>query len=415
MRTYGRARRFGPAALAILLGISAWAETDAPPRNVILFIGDGMGFDHLRAASYYATGGPEGLFIQSLPHRAAVRTWSASPTRTTDSAAAATALATGHSVVNGVIALEIPGTRGRLTSVTEYAMSEGRRTGVVTTDFITGATPAGFSSHAYSRDLYTRIAEVMMSDVRPHFIAGLIAPDVQLRRSPTNRVTASKFAAAGYTVISNRTGLAALAESPPERVAVLSTSPRDLFEYDARLAAARGKRDAYAIYPHLSEIVGAALTYLSASTNGFFLMVEGGLIDHAAHASQTERMILETVELDRSVKLAADWARARADTLIVVTADHETGSLKVLKGNDTKGQWPDVKWGGNPWWYGGPAGSHSQSPAPLYAWGVHSEAFSGRMKNTDLFAILTGHAPFPAAPDPEPHAPRDRARGSMGD
>jgi len=141
-----------------------------------------------------------------------------------------------------------------------------------------------------------------------------------------------------------------------------------------------GTDTGYDTLPHLSEMTASALAILDNDSDGFFLMVEGGRIDHAGHApNNIERNVYETVEFSNAVQVAIDWGQGRSDTLIIVTADHETGGLTVLQ-NNGQGNFPSVDWGST---------GHTAANVPVYAWGVNAGLVSGVMDNTDLFGVAT--------------------------
>jgi len=125
-------------------------------------------------------------------------------------------------------------------------------------------------------------------------------------------------------------------------------------------------------------MVKKALALLE-NDKGFFIMIEGGLIDKAGHANKLEANIAETIEFSNAVKIVLDWAKDRKDTLVIVTADHETGGLAVKK-NNGKGVYPEVEWKSK---------GHSGVNVPLYVWGMNSRAFGKTIDNTDFFKIIT--------------------------
>jgi alkaline phosphatase len=133
--------------------------------------------------------------------------------------------------------------------------------------------------------------------------------------------------------------------------------------------------------PHLSEMTEVALDILEGDPDGFFLMVEGGLIDRAGHLNDLQRNIAETIEFASAVDKAIQWSQGCTDTLILVTADHETGGLTVLQ-NNGQGELPAVSWSTT---------YHTGVNVPLYAWGVNAELVSGVLDNTDLFDIMILH------------------------
>jgi alkaline phosphatase len=154
----------------------------------------------------------------------------------------------------------------------------------------------------------------------------------------------------------------------------------------------------YDTLPHLSEMTTAALEFLQPDPDGLFLVVEGGLIDWAAHGSglanksdplRLERTVAETLEFGRAVQSVLDWAGDRNDTLVLVTADHETGGLDFSVTTDADGN-PVVKalWSTT---------GHTGVNVPLYAWGPGAQNFSGLIDNTDLFQMSTVSVPEPSA------------------
>ena len=130
--------------------------------------------------------------------------------------------------------------------------------------------------------------------------------------------------------------------------------------------------------PHLTDMTTAALDILDNNPDGFFLMVEGGRIDHAGHDNDLERNVEETLEFADSVQIILTWAAGRDDTLVIVTADHETGGMTVL--TDNPGDYPTVSW---------TTGGHTGANVPVYAWGVNADLISGTMENTYLYAVAS--------------------------
>ena len=347
--------------LAILIVSSGAGCSVAAPKNVMLFIGDGMGFEQVKAAGMYANGTPGTLCFESFPYEGEVTTYSASDP-VTDSAAAGTAIATGVKVNNRVISLATPGDGRELVTMLEHFQSKGKMVGLVSTAHITHATPAAFGAHEPSRNKYANIAADYLNQSKPNVLFG-----------GAKYMTASAAKVAGYTVVTDR---ASLLEKNTDSVTYISGQFGDShlpYEYDGLGAL-----------PHLSEMTDVAISVLDNDPDGFFLMVEGGRIDHAGHASNTARNVSETVEFAKAVQKAIDWAKGRDDTLIIVTADHETGGLKVLK-NNGKGTLPTVNWTGS--------GKHTNVNVPVYAWGANAEGLKPVMNNTDFFMFVTDISP----------------------
>ena len=331
-------------------------KTVTSPTNVIFCIGDGMGFEKVKAAGMYAYGEVGGLSFEGFPYQGEVTTHSAdSPT--TDSAAAATAMATGSKVNNGVISTALPGDGRELYTLLECFKDQGKSTGLVSTTFITHATPAAFGAHEPQRGNLAEIAEDYLNQTRPNVLLG----------GGGNGMTDAAAEAASYTVVTNRDGLLALDTDNITRVSGQFGDTNLPYEFD-------GLGD----LPHLSEMTTAALKILTKNPTGFFLMIEGGRIDHAGHSNDIERNVYETLEFSRTVQVATDWVQGRTDTLIIVTADHETGGLKVLENNGI-GVFPTVSWS---------TGGHTTTNIPVYAWGPNAACISGVMDNTDFFNVV---------------------------
>ncbi len=350
--------------MAVLLVGAASPVLQAEPHNVIFIIGDGMGFEQVRAAGMYLNGGEGTLSFEAFPYQGEVTTYSASSS-VTDSAAAATAIATGQKVNNGVVSQAIPGDGGDLYTLLEYFRDRGRSTGLVTTTYMTHATPASFGAHETSRYNYSQIAGDYLNQTRPNVLFG----------GGANGLSVMAAEAAGYTVVTTRAEMAAV---DPTAVTYLSGqfgTTHLPYEYDY----ASGSSSGYDTLPHLSEMVDAALDVLNEDPDGLFLMIEAGRIDHAGHGGRIDRNIFETIELHEAVEQVMQWAADHPDTLVLVTADHETGGLTVIE-NNGQDVLPTVTWGST---------SHTGVNVPIYAWGPNAALVGGVMNNTDLFHVAT--------------------------
>ncbi len=334
------------------------ASAQAAPKNIIFFIGDGMGPEQVKAGSLFVAGATGALSFESFPVKSNATTHSAN-SDVTDSAASGTAMATGHKVDNYVISSATPGDGKPLETLVEFFQKKGKSTGIITSDSLVGATPASFGSHARTRGDVAVIGRCYIQKTRPEVLMGGGAP---------REIIEADAIQAGYTVVKDSAQLKAL---DTEKVArVLGQFGDGPLPYE---------KDGLGNLPHLSEIVAAALNLLDNDPDGFFMMVESGKIDHSGHENNIEKNVRETAEFSRTVQAALDWAKGRKDTLIIVTADHETGGLKVLK-NKGQGQEPEIKWSSK---------GHTATQVPVYAWGVGSQRIEAVKDNTDYFNILT--------------------------
>jgi alkaline phosphatase len=341
----------------LLFWVFAGLAAGAPPRNVVILIGDGMGFEQVKAAGMYKNGSPGTLAFEAFPHTGQVTTYSANSS-VTDSAAAATAIATGFKVNNDVISVLLPGDGRELQTLLEFFKALGRSTGLVTTTYITHATPAGFGAHEPSRNSTNAIAADYLTQTRPDVLFG----------GGAYGMSASSAQAAGYTVVSTAAEMLALDTETAAMVSGQFGSGQLPYElgWNSNL-------------PHLSQMAETALHILDNDPDGFFLMIEGGLIDWAGHANHLPNTVWETIEFAETVQKVVDWAAGRTDTLIIVTADHETGGLTVTANNGIN-NYPTVTWSTT---------GHTGANVPVYALGANARLISGTMDNTGFFAIVT--------------------------
>jgi alkaline phosphatase len=341
-------------SVLFLMGCSTSSYGQA--RNVILLIGDGMGPEQVRAAGMYAYGEAGTLVFEDFPCQTRMTTFSADH-KVTDSAAASTAMATGRKVNNGVISIAVPGDKSDIPTLLEKSKAMKKSVGLVTTVPITDATPAGFGAHDISRQSDWEIARDYLERSRPEVLMG------------GGSIGMSKVAAdsSGYDIFWTAQAMRNLdTEKEAERVCGLFGAE---IPYESE-----GVGD----LPHLSQMTETAVRILNKDPDGFFLMVEGGKIDKGCHDNNLQRAIGEVLEFERAVRIVLNWAKNREDTLIVVTADHETGGLKVVKNN---GVWnyPTVRWSTK---------GHSSEKVSVYAWGDQAERFVGPMDNTDIHKFI---------------------------
>lgn len=352
-------KKFLWTALLVIQWISpSWADV----RSIIIVIGDGMGPEQVKAGALFV-GGPGSLSFQNFPAQSKMTTFP-DDGGITDSAASATAMATGTKVKNGVISKKIPGDGSDLQTLFEVAASKGWSTGLVTTADVTDATPAAFAAHARNRDERAEIAKQYLTQSKPAVIFGagkyLSVNDARL---------------AGYEVIQTRRELQLLGKTKT-RVAGLF-SKKEFFDWSARRLQQKVPDQ-----PSLAEMTKGALQILEKNKKGFILLVENELIDEAGHSGElTERvrtkyLVNEVKELDDAVKVIYNWAKS--DTLIIVTADHETGGLQLLGPSDKSGGVPHCEWTST---------GHTDTPVSIYGWGTESDFVTTIHDNAALFGL----------------------------
>ncbi len=319
---------------------SIGAEVERP-HNVILFVSDGGGPASFTLARDYVRWkeGREALVFDSLLV-GAIRTFS-SDSRVTDSAAGATAFSAGVKTYNGAIAVDAD--RRPVGTILEGAERKRMATGLVATSRFTHATPACFAAHVTGRWMENEIAsqmlvsgvDVLMGGGRRHLLPDSASASSSLRAAGTlgvrtdGRDLISEARSDGYHIVSSRDELMQASEIP--LLATFSMSQMD-YEVD---------RDP-AVQPSLAEMTERAIELLeNASDEGFFLMVEGSRIDHAAHANDAAGHLHDLLAYEEALAVALDYSRRNGRTLVVATSDHETGGLTV--GRDGEYAWyPEV-------------------------------------------------------------------------
>ncbi|MGN0878161.1 MAG: alkaline phosphatase [Oligosphaeraceae bacterium] len=288
------------------------------PKYVFLFIGDGMSLPQRTLAESFlkrTAGEGQELLINHLPVRASTRTSSANAL-ITDSAASGTAIACGEKTNNGVIGLAPDGKRP-LESMAYVAQRSGRRVGIVTSVTINHATPSAFYGHRPNRSQYYELGLDLVASNFDYFAGGGCAKNDD-SKNPAYKGDIYELAKqAGYTVTSTREEFERLA---PGVGKVFARGA------DGALPAAID-RDKQTIELHEFVVKGIELL---DNPKGFFLMCEGGAIDWRGHANDAAGSVHESLALDKAVKVAYEFAKRHpAETLIVVTGDHETGALTL--------------------------------------------------------------------------------------
>jgi alkaline phosphatase len=319
------------------------------PENIILMIGDGMGVSQV-FAGMTANGGH--LFLDNFRHIGFIKTQSAD-NYITDSAAAGTAISTGVRTYNGAIAVDMD--QNPIKTILEQAEEKGLATGLVSTSAITHATPAAFIAHQGARRNYELIASDFLKTDIDVFIGGGYKHFTQ-REDGRNLVDELKKK--GYLVLRNMDEIKQVSRG---KLAGL-TAP----EHNERYSV-RGDM--------LPLATATAVNILNKNKRGFFLMVEGAQIDWGGHGNQTPNMVEEMLDFDRSIGKALEFAASDGKTLIIVTADHETGGVAVTGGNLSTGK---VECGFI-------STNHTAVMVPVFAYGPGAEYFTGIMENTDIY------------------------------
>lgn len=318
--------------------------TTPQPKNVILLIADGMGLAHITAAKQFRG---DDFRIGTMPVVALV-TNPSTDRYVTDSAAGATALATGRKTNYEMVSLD-PVTGAPLETVLEVAEKAGKVTGLVTTADFWDATPAAFAAHAPNRNDASIMDQMVRSGVE--VLAGTGLEKFGTEGRPSFEEFASK---AGYTAIDTRAELDAA--RGPRLLASFAGPDRDLDAAEAPL-------------PVLAQW---AIDRLSGNSKGFFLMIEQEGTDSASHQNHSIDLGSALVSFDQAVGVALDFAAKRGDTLVLVTSDHETGGLRV---SETRKARFRLEWSTT---------DHTATMVPLFAFGPGSAAFAGVQDNTDV-------------------------------
>jgi alkaline phosphatase len=325
------------------------------PRNIILLIGDGMGPTHVTAGKYST----DVFNLDRFKTIGLVTTHSADKL-VTDSGASATALATGVKTYNGAIGYSVE--RKPLKTVLEFAEDQGMSTGLVSTSSLTHATPASFVAHIDSRQKQPEIAEqIAESDVDVLIGAGwgYFVP----KNIPESKREDEK----NPLVILKNTG------SYVETIQDMRTAPLNK-RFTALLTSEHLPPASERDYS-LAELTENAIKRLSTNPKGFFLMVEGSQIDWQAHDNNFLGIVSEMLDFDGAIGTALDFAQKDGKTLVVVTADHETGGFAILDGSVMERKISKAEFS---------TGGHTATMVLVFAAGPGKEQFSGIQDNTDI-------------------------------
>ena len=321
-------------------------------KNVILMIGDGMSLMHIQAAWTCNRGH---LWLENAQFTGLSKT-PATNRLITDSGSGGTSLATGYKTRYHAVGVDEDG--NKLKSLVDYAKEAGKSAGVAVTCRLWDATPCDFLSHNIDRDNEQElIAEMANSPV--DYVFGGGAKFFTNRKDGRNIF--KELEKKGYKVFTSRKDLETISkEKGNSKVYCVP------FEVDTPLPDERGDL--------LARASIAGMNLLNQNKNGFFIMVEGSQLDDYGHFNQLDMLMKETLDFDQTFGSIIKWAAEDGETLVVVTADHETGGMTVLGGDYKEGR-VEVNFSTK---------NHSGTMVPVYAFGPGSENFSGFMDNTDI-------------------------------
>lgn len=316
-------------------------------KNVIIFIGDGMGFNHIYNAQKYFD--DASIFEYSQYFAGTVTTHSLD-NDTTDSAAAASALATGNKVNNGNVA-RLNGTD--LTSIMTIAQQNGKKTGIITSDYLYGATPAGYSSHADNRKNYDSIVE-KQAECGIDLLVG------DRDKGGYYRFHEDEFFAENYAIISDFEELLAT----PSNQKVIANLKGLRSKYNENIE--NNTID-------FTQLLKYSFDYLN-NENGFCLMVENAYIDKCSHDNEIYDAMCEVRAFYDAIEATLKYFEGRKDTVIIVTADHETGGLALA---DSKEEITNDLYSRT---------SHSNANVPLYVFG-YDTGVEREYDNIEIFEL----------------------------
>lgn len=347
--------------LSIFISFSSFTVVSQPdntkkPVNVILLIGDGMGLSQVSYALMMAN---ERMAFERFKTLGLSRT-SSSNHKITDSAAGATAFSCGTKTYNGAIAVD--DAKKPMTTILEMAENKGYATGLVATCAITHATPAAFIAHQPSREMYEEIA------------ADFLKTDIDL------------FIGGGYDNFAKRKDSANLIQELVKKNYKVIQSEQELYMYtgDQKLAALIAPKHLAKMQEgrgnYLANATQLAINKLASKKTGFFLMVEGSQIDWGGHNNDAEYIRQEVMDFDKAIAKALDFAEKDGNTLVIVTADHETGGFALSGNEEDKTQNAiEPKF---------TTKNHTATMVPVYAYGPGAESLGGIYQNTWIFQVM---------------------------
>ena len=332
----------------IVLGVLFFSNAqEKKPTNIILMIGDGMGLTQITAGMYF-NGNKTAL--EDFTSVGLAKTHS-SNSLVTDSAASGTAMASGVKTLNGVIGISSKNKKPK--SILEISKEKGYQTALIATSSIVHATPASFYAHVVSRKEYENIALQMSTSVVDYFIGG---GKKHFNDREDNRNLIDEMSA--YDIVSS---LSKFDKSTASKIGHFTNRDEPNKILDGRLP--------------LKDAVQSVLNKFDRDQKPFFMMVEGSQIDWGGHSNEIEYVISEFNDFDAAIQTVLDYTLKHPNTLVIVTADHETGGLTIPKGNIKKMR-PSVEFS---------TVGHTASMVPVFAKGPAAATFSGIYDNTLIF------------------------------
>ena len=326
------------------------------PKNFIYMIGDGMGFNivEVTRAKYEDSLYQKKLAINQLPVQSSQTTYSANA-QVTDSAAGGTALSTGFKTSNQTVAMTHDDTEGYKTLL-ELAAEKGKSTGIVATSNVVDATPASFTAHVADRYMSEGIASQQLDKIIDGSLDIILGGGRNNYNSIGNKdkLQAAKDASATY--IEN------WSEAENAKLPLIGLFAQDhLDTHDENT-------------PSIAQMTDLAIDLLSEDENGFFLMIEGSQIDKKAHNNEFDNELKEMYDFDCAITVAMRFVALNPDTVLIITADHETGGLEI-PADATSGNFGSAYY---------TTGNHTYKPVPVAAVGKGTEALLGINENIDL-------------------------------
>jgi alkaline phosphatase len=329
-----------------LTSVIGFSQQNSP--NIILMIGDGMGLTQI-SSGMYANGNQTALEESSF---IGLSKTAAANRLVTDSAASGTAMACGIKTYNGVLGLDTKNTPHK--SILEFCKEKGYTTALLATSSILHATPASFYAKVASRREYETIAFQLSQHEVDYFVGGgkKFFIDRKDKRNLINDMT-------DYTFVETL-----------EQYKASSAPKIGFLTYDEEPPSLMEGR-----VPSLHELTVLTLEKLKAAEKPFFMMVEGSQIDWGGHDNELDYVVSEFKEFDTTIRKVLEFAKEDGNTLVIITADHETGGLALTNGDIEKGK---VKGLFN-------TEGHSATMVPVFSFGKHAALFSGIYENTEIF------------------------------